>query len=479
MQLVSSFRGFYSVSSPQPGVDRHLADCVKSQSSGGVVQPAQVTRHGLRNKQLLATHELVPCPPQLDTTRSKAVAPLVLLASFDVTDFGAHGNGVASSTHAFRQAMKALAAIAHDGGAQLVVPRGRYVTGPFNLTSHTTLLLEHGAVILGSTDFGEYPLIPQPPTYGPGRSMAGPRYQSLIYGTNITDVIIAGQNGTIDGQGLVWWKAWESNSLSHMRGHLLEVQYSSSIVVYNLTFINSPLWNIRPIYSDHIYLHSLTIVAPIERRETDGIDPDSCQYVVIERCYISVGDDAVAIKSGWDQYGYNLKRESAFIVVRNLELRSAGGLAIGSEMSGGVRDVVFEGCRIYGAGKALFVKSAAGRGGEVQGVVFRDIYVEGVRDAFGIYDYFGHGDPPGFDPTAMPVIKRVFVSNLWGVGVKRYIGLLVGLPESPALGIHLRDISVQVEPGGKWAGREWKCKNVAGTAKNVSGNVCTELLLVP
>eukprot|EP00249_Psilotum_nudum_P028093 c3663_g1_i1 orf=1-861(-) len=220
-----------------------------------------------------------------------------------VTDFGAVGDGRTLNTHAFQSAISHVASFADEGGAELYVPAGRWLTGNFNLTSHMTLFLEKGSVILGSEDKGQWPVIDPLPSYGRGRELPGGRHISLIYGEKLTDIVITGNNGTIDGQGAIWWEMFRHKSLDYTRGHLLELVSSDGIVISNLTFLNSPFWNIHPVYCSNVLIQNVTILAPHDSPNTDGIDPDSSSDVCIENCYISNGDDVVVIKSGWDEYG--------------------------------------------------------------------------------------------------------------------------------------------------------------------------------
>ncbi|PKI34990.1 hypothetical protein CRG98_044621 [Punica granatum] len=199
--------------------------------------------------------------------------------AFNLTDFGAVGDGVTLNTEAFERAMIAIGKLGRAGGGQL-----------------------NGAVILGIEDQKYWPLMPPLPSYGYGREHRGPRYGSLLHGQNLRDVVITGHNGTINGQGQIWWKRYRQKLLNHTRGPLIQIMWSSDInvTVKNVTILN-------PIFQ-----------AP----NTDGIDPDSCEDMVIEDCYISVGDDAIAIKSGWDQYGIAYGRPSKNILIRNLVVRS-------------------------------------------------------------------------------------------------------------------------------------------------------------
>ncbi|ONK72931.1 uncharacterized protein A4U43_C04F25070 [Asparagus officinalis] len=212
--------------------------------------------------------------------------------------------------------------------------------------AHVKNLTEFGGVGDGATsntkafndDVNDWPLIDPLPSYGRGRdSAAGGRYSNLIMGSNLTDVIITGNNGTINGQGKIWWDKYKQKKLDYTRGYLLEILYSDRVLISNLTFKDSPSWNIHPVYCTNVVVSGVTILAPVQSPNTDGIDPDSCSGVRIEDCFIISGDDCIAIKSGWDEYGIKVGLPSEHIIIRRLTCISptSAVIAIGSEMYGG------------------------------------------------------------------------------------------------------------------------------------------------
>nr|KYP74855.1 putative polygalacturonase [Cajanus cajan] len=235
-----------------------------------------------------------------------------------LTDFGGVGDGKTSNTKAFQSAISKLSQYASDGGSQLVVPPGKWLTGPFNLTSHFTLFLHKDAVLLASQVESEWPQLPVLPSYGRGRDAPGGRFSSLIFGTNLTDVVITGQNGTIDGQGSYWWDKFHKNQLTLTRPYMIEIMYSDQIQISNLTLVNSPSWFVHPIYSSNIIIQGLTILAPVDSPNTDGIDPDSCTNTRIEDCFIVSGDDCISAKSGWDEYGIKFGRPTQDVIAKNV-----------------------------------------------------------------------------------------------------------------------------------------------------------------
>eukprot|EP01018_Ginkgo_biloba_P028109 Gb_28001 [translate_table: standard] len=391
--------------------------------------------------------------------------------SVSITEFGAVGDGIILNTHAFQNAIFYLRSFADKGGAQLFVPAGRWLTGSFNLTSHLTLNLDKDAVILGSQDSTHWPVIDPLPSYGRGRELPGGRHSSLINAYNVTDVVITGDNGTIDGQGAIWWHWFHNQTLNYTRPHLIEVMDSTDVVISNLTFLNSPFWNIHPVYCSNVHIHNVTILAPFDSPNTDGIDPDSSSDVCIEDCYISTGDDVIAIKSGWDEYGIAYGRPSSNIIVRRVigETPTSAGLALGSEMSGGITDVHVESFQIYNSRTGIRLKTAPGRGGFVKDIFISQVTMKNVQTAFAFVGLYGDHPDDHFDPNALPVVDRISFKDIVGDNIT-VAGDIQGIEKAPFTGICLSDIAFNVTSESAW-----NCVNVKGFSESVFPQPCVEL----
>ncbi|XP_057806607.1 probable polygalacturonase [Salvia miltiorrhiza] len=365
---------------------------------------------------------------------------------YNLTDFGGVGDGVTLNTAAFEGAVRAISKLGRSGGGQLNVPPGNWLTAPFNLTSHMTLFLAEGAVILGIDDEKYWPLMPPLPSYGYGREHPGPRYGSLIHGQNLRDVVITGHNGTINGQGQTWWKKYRRKLLNHTRGPLVQIMWSTDILISNITLRDSPFWTLHPYDCKNVTINNVTILAPIfEAPNTDGIDPDSCEDMVIENCYISVGDDGVAIKSGWDQYGITYGRPSTNITIRNLVIRSmvSAGVSIGSEMSGGVSNITIENVHVWSSRRGVRIKTAPGRGGYIRNISYRNLTFDNVRVGVVIKtDYNEHPDEE-FDRDAAPVVEGISYTSVHGEGVRVPVRIH-GSKEIPLRNVSFRDMSVGI-----------------------------------
>ncbi|KAI7995013.1 putative polygalacturonase [Camellia lanceoleosa] len=391
--------------------------------------------------------------------------------SASITDFGGVGDGSTLNTEAFKAAIAHLSQFESDGGSQLFVPPGRWLTGSFNLTSHFTLYLHRDAVLLASQDVNEWPVIDPLPSYGRGRDSPGGRYISLIFGTNLTDVVITGDNGTIDGQGALWWDKFHNGELQFTRPYLIELMYSDSIQISNITLVNSPSWNVHPVYSSNIIVQGITILAPIRSPNTDGINPDSCTNTRIEDCYIVSGDDCVAVKSGWDEYGIAFGMPTKQLMIRRLTCISptSAVIALGSEMSGGIEDVRAEDIVAINSESGVRIKTAVGRGGYV-----KDIYVQGMtlttmKWVFWMTGNYGSHADNGYDPNALPVIQNINYPNVVAENVTM-AARLEGISGDPFTGICISNVTIALAKDSKKL--QWNCTDVAGVSSNVIPPPC-------
>ncbi|XP_016648983.1 PREDICTED: probable polygalacturonase [Prunus mume] len=376
-----------------------------------------------------------------------------------------------SNTKAFKAAIDHLSQCASDGGAQLIVPPGKWLTGSFNLTSHFTLFLHKDAVILATQEESKWPLVPVLPSYGRGRDAPGGRFSSLIFGTNLTDVVITGNNGTIDGQGASWWKKFKAGLLNETRPYMIEIMYSNQIQISNLTLVNSPSWFVHPIYSSNITIQGLTILAPIDSPNTDGIDPDSCSQTRIEDCFIVSGDDCIAVKSGWDQYGIKVGIPTEHLVIRRLTCISpdSATIALGSEMSGGIRDVRAEDITALSTQSGVRIKTARGRGAYVKDIFLRRMTLKTMKYVFWMTGSYRSHPDPSFDPKALPLIQNINYKQVEAENVT-YSARLEGIPNDPFKGICISNVTITLTEKPKKL--QWNCTDIAGVTSNVTPKAC-------
>lgn len=390
-----------------------------------------------------------------------------------ITDFGGVGDGRTLNTKAFRAAIYRIQHLKRRGGTLLYIPPGVFLTGSFNLTSHMTLYLAKGAVIKATQDSSNWPLIAPLPSYGRGRERPGGRYVSFIHADGVRDVIITGENGTIDGQGEVWWNMWRQRTLQYTRPNLIELMNSRSIIISNVIFKNSPFWNIHPVYCSHVVIRYVTILAPADSPNTDGIDPDSSTNVCIEDSYISTGDDLVAVKSGWDEYGISYGRPSVGITIRRITGSTPfAGIAIGSETSGGVKNVLAEHINLFNVGVGIHIKTNIGRGGFIRNITITDVYMENARKGIKIAGDVGDHPDDNYNPNALPDVNGITLKNVWGEKVQQP-GSIQGLKGSPFTNICLSKINLHGVIGPKSV--PWKCSDVSGAALQVNPGACSQL----
>ncbi|XP_038876129.1 probable polygalacturonase [Benincasa hispida] len=418
---------------------------------------------------------LFPSPLAVaDLTTCSGIVPMKYRNDkISITDFGGIGDGRTLNTRAFRAAIYRIQHLRRRGGTLLYIPPGVYLTESFNLTSHMTLYLAKGAVIRAVQDSSNWPVIAPLPSYGRGRERPGGRYVSFIHGDGVHDVVITGENGTIDGQGDAWWNMWRTGTLKFTRPNLVEFINSYNIIISNVMFLNSPFWNIHPVYCTNVVVRYVTILAPRDSPNTDGVDPDSSNNVCIEDSYISTGDDLVAVKSGWDEYGIAYGRSSYDITIRRVSGSSPfAGVAVGSETSGGVENVLAEHLNFYDMGVGINIKTNIGRGGFIRNITVSNVYMESSRKGLKIAGDTGDHPDDKYDPNALPIVKDITIKNVWGENVQQ-AGSIYGLRNSPFTGICLSNINLR----GARRPRSvpWTCSYVSGAALLVSPWPCSEL----
>jgi polygalacturonase len=396
----------------------------------------------------------------------------------NVLDYGAKGDGTTMNTAAI---VKAIAAIEANQGGTLLFPSGTYLSAPVNLTSNMVLYLNN-ATLLASANFSDWDIIAPLPSYGRGRDFPGPRYTSFLHAYNVTNLHISGSGaGTafVNGQGAPWWAAIVGKQLEVTPGHLFECLWSDGIEISNVTFQDSPFWHTHIWSSNNAWVHDMSIEAPIHSTNTDGVDPDSSSNVVIERVNIAVGDDCIAVKSGWDRAGVSYGVPTNNVTIRDMVCATQSAcIAIGSEMSGGVSNVEAYNISCLQSGQGLNVKSALGRGGYITNISFHNVtFGPGFTGtAFAAADTYRDQYPPApIDPTLIPLVNGIYISNLTmmpgSVGrAGDFQGLGTTLQTGEITGVYLENIAL----GG--ATSTYTCVNVTGsTGPNVVPAPCPQL----
>jgi polygalacturonase len=364
---------------------------------------------------------------------------------FNVKQYGAAGDGRTLDTRAIQSAIDACQA---QGGGTVVVPAGAYVIGALALHSNVTLYVDAGATLLGSEDPADYPVIA---SRWEGKEQ--PTHAPLIGGRDLQNVAVVGR-GTIDGRGASWWRQLKEQSLAHPRPRLISFADCSNLLIEGITATNSPSWTIHPVRCANVTVQNVTIANPSDSPNTDGINPDSCSDVHIANCSISVGDDCITIKSGNEAEERAKLAPCQNITITNCTMANGhGGVVIGSEMSGDVRNVVISNCVFVGTDRGIRLKSRRGRGGVVEDVRVTNIVMTDVLCPFTMNLYYACGawgdttvsdKRPQAITDATPRFRRIHLSHITAREVKLAAAFLYGLAEMPLEDISLSDTSISI-----------------------------------
>ncbi|MBR1560460.1 MAG: glycoside hydrolase family 28 protein [Clostridia bacterium] len=378
------------------------------------------------------------------------------VCAMDVRRFGAAGDGVHDDTAALQAAILCCPA-----GGRVVIERGDFRTGPLFLKSHITVEVKGDATLSLLTDRARFPILPgmTPANNAAGEVLIGSwegnpldSFAALLNGVGVEDVRLIGE-GTLDGRAQAgdWW-LHPKEKVGAYRGRLLFLRDCKAITVQGLRFRNSPSWNIHPLFSEDLAFIDIDVQAPADSPNTDGFDPESCRGVRVYGARFSVGDDCVAIKSGKLYMGRKYRRPSEDIdIAWCAMLDGHGGVTVGSEMAGGVRDVRVRSCLMRGNDRGLRVKTRRGRGeaGVVDDIRFEDVVMEGVKAPLTVNclyfcDPDGHADwvqsrmKRPVDATT-PRVGRVAFERVKATDCAACAAYILGLPEQPVEEIALKD----------------------------------------
>jgi len=398
---------------------------------------------------------------------------------FNVLDFGAVGDGKAPATRAIQAAIDACG---KAGGGKVVVPPGKYLTAPLFLKSHMQLEVMAGATLLGTTNFADYPAI-QGRWEGINRTV----YASLITGFDLENVSVTG-GGTLEGQGPIWWDVQHKinaarrqmglgarepenpsgSELKWPRPRMINIYRSRNVRISDVTIQNSPSWTVHPVLCEDVWIEGIRILSPRDALNTDGIDPDSCRNVRISDCYISTGDDCVVIKSGYRYQPGNPYPASENIVVSNCVFGFGhGGVVIGSETAGGVRNVAASNCVCDGTRRGLYFKTARGRGNVIENVRAVNFVMRNIVDtAVLVSMFYTSADRNKAMPLDefTPTMRNIHCGQITIHGAKRSV-VIEGLPENPIQSLGLNDVRIISAETGV------QCSGVRGmTFENVVAN---------
>lgn len=301
----------------------------------------------------------------------------------DVRSFGAKGDGLSDDTQAIQNAINCL-----PKRGRLYFGAGTYCISPITLKSDITIELAKDATLLGSTDESRYSVLPGEVIDMHGRKLQfgtwegdpSPMPTSLVFGAHVSNVNIVGQ-GVIDGnaQNGGWWKNVKTRRIPRPR--LVFLNNCSNVNIHGITGQNSASWQFHPYFCKHVSFYRISVNAPKDSPNTDGLDPESCDYVNIIGCVFSVGDDCIALKSGKIYMGSAYKTPANHHTIRNCLMQFGhGAITLGSEMAGGVKNLTVSHCVFNATDRGLRIKSRRGRGKDavIDGVTFEHIEMRSV-----------------------------------------------------------------------------------------------------
>jgi polygalacturonase len=432
--------------------------------------------------------------------------PVFKKDTFNIKKFGAVPDGYFLNTLAINSAIDACT---KKGGGIVLIPSGLWLSGPVVLKSNVNLHLADGATLLFTSDKSQYPLVK-----ANWEGLPQMRNQSPISATGATNIAITGK-GIIDGNGEPWravksdkltesqWKkkvasggvlsedkktwfpseqfmkgykmqanpgmisperdmAFYESIKDFLRPNLLLITNCKYILLEGVTFQNSPAWCLHPLMSEHLTVRNISVKNPWFAQNGDGIDVESCKNVLIENSVFDVGDDALCMKSGRDEEGRKRAMPTENVIIRGCTVYSShGGFVIGSEMSGGARNIYVNNCTFIGADIGLRFKTTRGRGGVVENIYIKDIFMKDIPAEAILFDmYYMAKDPVALagekrelpkvemkpvDETT-PVFRNFHISNVYCNGAEK--GIFVrGLPEKHVENIVLENMVLQSKKG--------------------------------
>lgn len=433
-----------------------------------------------------------------DPVSPPAAAPTAAEKSWDITHYGAIGDGKAMNTDAFAKAIDACVA---GGGGRVLVPAGTYLTGPIEMKSEVDLHLEAGATIQFSRNVDDFPLVV---AEYEGRTTVQAR--SPIWGNKLKDVSITGA-GIIDGSGEAWralkrskvsqehWdrvvKAggvvdgdtwWPSEAAKNglpelqklrtaptepgaatprvedykkfrelLRPVMVHLVECRGVVLDGPTFRNSPNWNLCLILCENVTVQNCTVFNPSFAQNGDGLDLVSCRNVLVADSSFDVGDDAICLKSGRDEEGRRRGKPTENVTVRNCTvMHGHGGVVIGSEMSGGVRNVSVSNCIFRGTDIGLRFKTTRGRGGVVENIDITNIAMHDIAGEAISFDMYYQVKDPRPEPVTerTPAFRQFLIRNVTCDGAKKAL-VVRGLPEMPIEGITFERLRLNASEGAE------------------------------
>ncbi len=380
--------------------------------------------------------------------------------TLNVRDFGAKGDGAQDDTPYIQAAIMAC-----PKKGRVLIAEGVYRIRSLFLKSHLRLELAKGAVLSADTDRAAFPVFPgviegydgeEEYCLGTWEGNPLPMFSGILCGVGVEDVILYGE-GVVDGNASKenWWKDPKVMRTA-FRPRLFFLHGSKNVTLQGLTFQNSPSWTLHPFFSNNLRFVGVTVKNPSDSPNTDGLDPESCKDVEILGVRFSLGDDCIAVKSGKIYMGRKYKTPCENLHVRQCLMENGhGAVTVGSEMAGGVKNMVVEDCLFRHTDRGLRIKTRRGRGKEavLDGIVFRNLTLQDVMTPL-VVNSFYFCDPDGKSEYVQsrecypvdertPLIKRLVFENMDCSDCHVAAAYFEGLPEAKIEELVLRNVRVR------------------------------------
>ena len=354
-------------------------------------------------------------------------------ATYNITDFGARGDGKTLATRAIQDAINTAAT---NGGGRVLIPAGRFLTGPFTLASSIDLHLETNSVMLIDNDPSRYPMVKN-------------RYVDAITANGAHDLKISG-TGTIDGQGQTWWNAFRADAKMPHRPYLIKLTDCERVSVTGVKLVNSPMFHLVPQNCTEVTIQGITILAPEDAPNTDGIDPSGWNFLISD-CQIDTGDDNIAIKPVRD----GRKPGNKNFVITNCVFGHGHGLSIGGGSAGGLENLTVSHCTFDQTDRAIRIKSPRGNGGLVSHCVYENLTMAHIKKSpISLMDYYPESGAPK-DPATesaqplnefTPQMRDIVIRNVTATNCPN-AGIICGLPEAPVDGLTFSNVNLSTTKG--------------------------------
>jgi pectin methylesterase-like acyl-CoA thioesterase len=400
-------------------------------------------------------------PNVTPTTLPSIPRPVIPDHTFTITDYGAVADGKTMNTDAIDKAMDACD---KAGGGNVVVPAGKFLTGPIVLSSSMNLHLDKGATLLMSNKLGDYPNTPG-------------GHDNCVSARDCHDVAITGE-GVIDGQGEPWWTAFNrekygtrGNPRMPHRPFLVSIRSCTRLLVQGVTLTNSPMFHLAPQACTDAIIDHVTFLSPDRAPNTDALDPSGKNFL-ISNCYFDVGDDCIAIKAAGRGDAEHPSCED--FVVTDCTLKHGHGLSIGGQTAGGLRHLVVRNCTFEDTEAGIRMKAPRGNGGLVDDCLYENIVMKNVKNPIYITSFYPENTTPK-DPTTAPsrpvgrltpIWRNIRINNMTATDNPN-AGKIVGLPEMPASDITLTNVNISADkPMWIWYAKGVHFVNSQVTVKN-------------